>query len=63
MYTDGILTDLLRAFDTTDRDIKLQKLYHYGFKSFRSVSNEWFTSYLSNRKHMVSYNLTLSSSE
>ena len=30
---------------------------------FREVSNEWFTSYLSNRKQMVSYNSTLSSSE
>ena len=60
MYTAGIFMDLSKAFDTIDHDILLQKLYHYGF---REVSNEWFKSYLSNRKQMVSYNSTLSSSE
>ena len=60
MYTAGIFMDLSKAFDTIDHDILLQKLYHYGF---RWVSNEWFTSYLSNRKQMVSYNSTLSSIE
>ena len=60
MYTAGIFMDLSKAFDKIDHDILLQNLCHYGF---RGVSNEWFTSYLSNRKQMVSYNSTLSSSE
>ena len=60
MYTAGIFMDLSKAFDTIDHDILPQKLYHYGF---REVSNEWFKSYLSNRKQMVSYNSILSSSE
>ena len=60
MYTARIFMNLSKTFDTIDHDILLQKLYYYGF---RGVSNEWFKSYLSNRKQMVSYNSTLSSSE
>ena len=60
MYTAGIFMDLSKIFDTIDHEILLDKLYHYGF---RGVSHAWFTNYPSNRKQMVSYNSTLSSSE
>ena len=50
MNSVGILMD---AFDTIDHDILLSKLYHYGF---RGIPQEWFSSYLSNRKQFVSYN-------
>ena len=60
MYTAGTFVDLSKAFDTIDHKILLDKLYHY---DFRGVPHAWFTNYLSNRKQIVSYNSTLSSSE
>ena len=56
MYTAGIFMDLSKAFDTIDHEILLDN-------GFRGVSHAWFANYLSNRKQMVSYNSTLSSSE
>ena len=45
-----ILIDLQKAFDTTDHDVLLQKLYAIGF-SKHAVN--WFQSYLSNRSFLV----------
>ena len=45
----GVFVNLQRAFDTAEHDI----LKHYGM---RGLANEWFKSYLSNRKQYVSIN-------
>ena len=49
----GVFVDLQKAFDTVDHQILLAKLNHHGI---RRVSNDWFKSYLSNRKQYVSKN-------
>ena len=49
----GIFVDLQKAFDTVEHDIILSKPEHYGIQG---VANEWFKSYLSNRKQYVSTN-------
>ena len=49
----GVFVDLQRAFNTVDHQMLLPKLNHYGIFG---VSNDWFTSYLSNRNHYVSIN-------
>ena len=49
----GVFIDLQKAFDTVSNDILLHKLNHYGI---RGIANEWFSSYLSNRKQYVSIN-------
>ena len=49
----GIFVDLQKAFDTVDHKILLHKLEYYGI---RGVCNDWFKSYLSDRKQFVSIN-------
>ena len=43
----GIFVDLQKDFGTVKHDILLAKLEHYGI---HGLVNEWFRSYLSNRK-------------
>ena len=49
----GIFVDLQKAFDIVDHKILLHKLEYY---RIRSVCNDWFKSYLSDRKQFVSIN-------
>ena len=49
----GVFIDFQKAFDTVNHEILLSKLCHYGI---RGVPNQWFSSYLTNRKQFVSIN-------
>ena len=50
----GYIVGLEKAVDTVDQEILLSKLDYYGI---RGISNNWFKSYLSNRKRLVSRNV------
>ena len=52
-FVCGIFIDLKKAFDTVDHKILLKKLEYYGI---RGLSNDWFRSYLTDRKQFVSIN-------
>ena len=45
------LDNLQEAFDTVNHEILLEKLKHYGI---RSEQNDWFRSFLTNRKQYMS---------
>jgi hypothetical protein len=46
----GIYLDLQKAFDTVSHDILLDKLYNYGI---RGIVQDWFCSYLNNRRQFT----------
>ena len=47
----GVFIDLQKALGTVNHEILLEKLKHYGI---RSKQNDWFRSFLTNRKQYVS---------
>ena len=49
-FACGIFVDLQNAFDTIEHNILLTKVGHYGV---RELANDWFKSYLSDRKQFV----------
>jgi sarcosine oxidase/L-pipecolate oxidase len=46
----GIFIDFAKAFDTVSHELLLTKMYQYGV---RGVINDWFRSYLTNRRQSV----------
>ncbi len=52
-YSCGIFLDFSKAFDTVHHGILINKLEKYGI---RGIANDWFSSYLTGRKHFVSLN-------
>ena len=50
-FVGGVFIDLQKAFDTVGNKILLRKLNHY---DITGKANEWFNSYLTNRKQYVS---------
>ena len=54
MYTLALFLDLSKAFDSLEHSVLLNKLSRYGV---RGKTNDWFASYLQNRKMRVKCNI------
>ena len=59
-FVCGIFLDFMKAFETVNHDILLDKLEHIGI---RNNALTWFRNYLLNRKQFVSYNKFSSSTQ
>ena len=59
-YLAGVFVHLTKAFDTIDHNKLLKKLDYYGV---RRTENDWFASYLQNRKHFLSIGGHISSTQ
>ena len=57
-YTAGVFVDLKKVFNTMDHNILFEKHDYYGT---RGVVENWFESYLNNRKQFVTLNGSSSS--
>ena len=52
-FSCGIFLDFSKAFDTVNHEILIHKLEYYGF---RGLVKQWFISYLSERRQIVTVN-------
>ena len=52
-FSCGVFLDLEKAFDTVSHPIMISKLEYYGI---RGITNNWFQSFLTNRKQFTNVN-------